>query len=138
MEYVLDLAYQHDQEPRNLRTREEVEAFVDELATLGPAYAAATAYAVEEGSELLPDHELLIGVSGRTGLGAVRYSGADGTWYLRGERVNPGGVSFAYFGTAQEFPSDAEVPLAVVREALWGLLVSRGGKPGGMAWSETD
>lgn len=138
MGYVLDVAYRHDQEPRRLRTREDVDAFVDELAALGPAYRAATAYAVEEGSDALPDHELLIGASAETGLGAVRYSGEAGTWYVRGERANPGGVTFAYFGTAHEFPADAEVSLDLVREALWGLLESRGGRPGGMVWAETD
>jgi hypothetical protein len=138
--YVLDVAYQHDQEPRHLRTRAEVDAFINELVTLGPAYSAATAYAVEEDSDALPNHELLIGANGHTGLGAVRYSGEEGTWYGRGEQVNPKGVSFAYFGTAHEFPEDAEVPLTVVREALWGLLMSRGGRPAGtgMTWAETD
>ena len=53
MGHVLDVAYRHDQEPKRLRTREDVAAFVDELVTLGPAYAAATAYAVEEGSDAL-------------------------------------------------------------------------------------
>ncbi len=141
MGYVLDVAYRHDQEPKHLRTREDIDAFVDELTTLGPAYTAATAYAVEEdaveaGGDALPDHELLVGT--RAGLGAVRYSGADGTWYVKGGRVNPEGVAFAYFGTAHEFPADAEVPLDLVREALWGLLASRGGRPGGLAWAETD
>ncbi|WP_033440867.1 Imm1 family immunity protein [Saccharothrix sp. NRRL B-16314] len=138
MGYVLDVAYRHDQEPRHLRTRADVDAFVDELLTLGPAYSAATAYAVEEGSDALPDHELLIGTGGQTGLGAVRYSGEHGTWYLQGERVSPDGVRFAYFGTAQEFPADAEVPLDLVREALWGLLTSRGDRPDGLTWAETD
>ncbi|MFT7841436.1 Imm1 family immunity protein [Saccharothrix sp. BKS2] len=138
MGYVLDVAYRHDQEPKRLRTREDVAAFVDELATLGPAYAAATAYAVEEGSDALPDHELLIGARARTGLGAVRYSGEAGTWYAKGERTNPEGVAFAYFGTSHEFPADAEVPLDLVREALWGLLTNRGGRPDGMTWAETD
>ncbi|MGM1063111.1 Imm1 family immunity protein [Saccharothrix sp. Mg75] len=136
--YVLDVAYRHDQEPRHLRTREDVDTFVDELVTLGPAYSAATAYAVEEGSDVLPDHELLIGASGQTGLGAVRYSGGDGTYYLRGEQTNPEDVSFGYFGTAAEFPADAAVRLSLVREALWGLLTSRGGRPSGMTWVETD
>ncbi|MBP2339797.1 hypothetical protein JOF41_005975 [Saccharothrix coeruleofusca] len=138
MGYVLDVAYRHDQEPKHLRTREDVDAFVDELATLGPAYSAATAYAVKENSDELPGHELLIGVSTRTGLGAVRYSGEGGTYYLRGERANPEGVSFGYFGTAAEFPVDAEVPLTLVREALWGLLASRGDRPDGLSWTETD
>ncbi|MFD1150483.1 Imm1 family immunity protein [Saccharothrix hoggarensis] len=138
MGYVLDVAYRHDQEPRRLRTREDVDAFVDELLTLGPAYRAATAYAVREDSDELPDHELLVGVSAETGLGAVRYSGEDGTWYVPGGHANAQGVTFAYFGTAHEFPADAEVPLDLVREALWGLLAGRGDRPSGLSWAETE
>lgn len=138
MAYVLEVAYRHDQPTTHLRTRAEVDAFVDELLTLGPQYTAATAYAVQEGSEELPDHELLIGVSSQTSLGAVRYSGADGTWYVQGERTNPDGVVFAYFGSGQEFPADADVPLAVVRDALWGLLLAEGQRPEGLGWATTD
>ncbi|GLY48149.1 Imm1 family immunity protein [Lentzea sp. NBRC 102530] len=138
MGYVLDIAYRHDQEPRHLRSREDVDAFVDELLTLGPSYNAATAYAVEEDSEDLPDHELLIGANAVTGLGAVRYSAEAGTWYVRGEHIRPENISFGYFGTAQEFPPDAEVPLRRVREVLWGLLESRGERPVGQDWTETD
>ncbi|SEP72480.1 Imm1 family immunity protein [Lentzea albida] len=138
MGYVLDVAYRHDQEPKHLRSREDVDAFVEELLTLGPAYSAATAYAVEEGSDDLPDHELLIGADGTTGMGAARYSGEAGTWYVRGEHAKRGSVSFAYFGTAQEFPADAEVPLSLVREVLVGLLESGGGRPDGLNWAVTD
>lgn len=138
MGYVLDVAYRHDQEPKHLRTREDVDAFVDELLTLGPAYTAATVYAVEEDREALPDHELLIGANPTNGLGAARYSGDVGTWYLQGEQTSPDGVSFAYFGTAQEFPGDAEVSLDLVRDVLWGLLESRGSRPASPRWAETS
>ncbi|MGI5503742.1 Imm1 family immunity protein [Lentzea sp. CA-135723] len=138
MAYVLDVAYRHDQEPRHLRSREDVDAFVEELLALGPAYNAATAYVVEEGSDDLPDHELLIGANATTGFGSARYSGEAGTWYVQGEHTKPGNVSFAYFGTEHEFPADAEVPLDLVREVLWGLLENRGGRPAGQNWVETD
>uniref|UniRef100_UPI0031D883F6 Imm1 family immunity protein n=1 Tax=Saccharothrix mutabilis TaxID=33921 RepID=UPI0031D883F6 len=135
---MLEVAYRHDQPTTHLRTRAEVNAFVDELLTLGPEYTAATAYAIQEGSETLPDHELLIGASSRTNVGAVRYSGEEGTWYAKGELTNPNGVVFAYFGSGQEFPPDAEVPLTVVRAALWGLLAGEGRRPEGLTWVATD
>ncbi len=138
MGYVLDVAYRHDQPTRHLRTREEIDAFVDELLTLGWEYTAATAYAVEEGSDALPDHELLVGADPKTGLGAVRYSGEAGTWYVKGGHTNPDGVVFVYFGTGHEFPADAEVQPATVRIALWGLLAGQGRRPDGLPWAETD
>lgn len=73
-----------------------------------------------------------------TGLGAARYSGNAGTRYVRGERTRAEHVAFACFGTAQEFPADAEVPLSLVREVLWGLPESRGERPAGQNWVETD
>ncbi|PSL55184.1 immunity protein Imm1 of predicted polymorphic toxin system [Saccharothrix carnea] len=139
MSYHLEVAYHNDQAVTELRTRDDVDRFVDELLAAGPDHTAATAYAIDpdEGREF-PNHELTIGASAQTGLGAVRYSGEEGAYYLKGAQANPDGVTFAYFGTAHEFPADAEVPLSLVRQALWGLLTSCGERPSGLSWTETD
>jgi len=133
MGYVLKVAYRHDVGVRTLRTDKDIAAFLDELTTAGWEYTAATVYAVQEGSETDPDHELVIGANAETGLGVVRWS-RDGTYYSQGAHINPNGVEHAYFGTAQDFPADSEVPLDVVRLAMRQLLDNHGERPSAVAW----
>jgi hypothetical protein len=51
-----------------------------------------------------------------------------------GDRTNPDGVEFAYFGTGHDWPAGSEVPLDVVREALAELLVRPGRRPVCVTW----
>src|SRR5215216_5486485 len=96
---VLKATYRHGRPPAVLRTREDIDAFVDELLAAGWEYTSATVYAVDEGTDSQPDHELVIGADATTGLGAVRYAGdvpgddsGDGEWFSRGDGPNPQGV----------------------------------------------
>jgi hypothetical protein len=135
MGYVLEATYRHGGGVTFLRSREDIDRFVNELLAAGWEYTAATVYTIDEATDVDPDHELVIGANPKTDLGAVRYSG-EGTWWSRGEQTNPLGVEFAYFGTGQEFPADSEVPLAIVREAMWELLTTGGKRPGCVHWQE--
>ncbi|WP_367127455.1 hypothetical protein [Saccharothrix sp. HUAS TT1] len=62
------------------------------------------------------DDRQSVGADSTIGLGAVRYAGAvetdpdHGEWFSKGDRVNPDGVEFAYFGTGHAWPADSEVP----------------------------
>ncbi|WP_316038516.1 Imm1 family immunity protein [Saccharothrix longispora] len=124
----MEATYRHGGGVSLLRSREDIDRFIDELLTAGWEYTAATVNAVDEATDAGPTHELVIGVDAKTGLGALRYSG-DGTWWRQGEQTNPNGVVFAYFGTGTDFPADSEVPLTTVREAMSELLATGGQQP---------
>ncbi|MFC0069705.1 Imm1 family immunity protein [Umezawaea endophytica] len=138
---ALKATYRHGHPAAVLRTREDIDAFVDALLAAGWEYTSATIYAVDENIDGRPDHELVIGADATTGLGAVRYAGdvpgddrGEGEWFSRGDRANPQGVEFAYFGTGHDWPADAEVPLDVVRDAVADLLARPGARPAGVTW----
>ncbi len=137
MGYVLEATYRHGGGVSLLRSREDIDRFVDELLAAGWEYTAATLYAVDDATDADPTHEVVIGVNPKTNLGAVRYSG-DGTWWSRGERTNPNGVAFVYFGTGADFPANSEVPLTTVRETMWELLTTGGRLPTCVKWQEWD
>ncbi|MGX7825275.1 Imm1 family immunity protein [Actinokineospora sp. 24-640] len=124
-----------------MRNEVDIEGFIAELMVAGWEYTSATVYAVLEGSDVQPDHELVIGADSATGLGAVRYAGDSGDpannggeWFSVGERVNPDGVRFVYFGTGDEWPGNCEVPLAVVKAAMVELMTSQGKRPASVVW----
>ncbi|MEV0675908.1 Imm1 family immunity protein [Actinosynnema sp. NPDC050436] len=144
MPVVLTVAYRHGRQPTILRDRADIAAFVDELLAAGWEYTSATVYAVEEDTDGQPDHELVVGADAETGLGAVRYAGEVeddpdcGEWFSRGDRTNPDGVEFSYFGTGHIWPADSEVSLDVVRDALAELLDTHGRRPACVAWQRVD
>ena len=137
----LEVAYRNEVPARRLRTEEEIDSFLVELSEAGWEYTSASVYALVEDAETDPDHEMIIAFDKNTGLGAVRYSGGEAIpgseateWFSVGDRVNAGGVEFAYFGTGHEFPDNSEVSLDVVRQAMWELLTNRGGRPTNVQW----
>jgi hypothetical protein len=138
MGYVLEATYRHGTGVSLLRSPEDIARFVDELLAAGWEYTAATVYAVDEANDGDPDHELTVGADSEIGLGAVRYTGESGTWYSQGDRVNPNGVTFYYFGNDHQFPADAEVPLDTVRAAMWELLTRQGQRPDCLTWQQLE
>ncbi|WP_172803338.1 Imm1 family immunity protein [Alloactinosynnema sp. L-07] len=126
---------------RRLRGAQDIDAFIADLLEAGWEYTSAAVYAVEDDSTGNPDHEMIVGADKETGLGAVRYSGGeeipgdDATeWFSVGDRVNPDGVEFAYFGTGHDFPANSEVSLDLVKQAMRELLASGGKRPSGVDW----
>lgn len=140
MGFVLEVSYRNEVEPRLLRTPDDIDTFLNDLLNAGWENASATVYALEENSDIAPEHELVVGVRQATSVGVVRYSGEQdgrgGEWFSRGEQVNPRGVVYAYFGTGHDFPADAEVPLCLVRQALGELLDNKGKRPTCVVWQE--
>lgn len=141
--HVLRVAYHHDVPERVLRTPADIDAFIAELLEAGWEYTSASVYAVPDGSDAKPDHQMIVGADKATGMGAVRYSGgpADTTgdateWFSVGPRTNPEGVEFAYFGTGHDFPDDSEVPLSVVKAAMTELMAAGGLRPDCVEWRE--
>ncbi|MFB9500001.1 Imm1 family immunity protein [Saccharothrix mutabilis subsp. capreolus] len=120
-----------------LRSEEDVDRFLHELAHAGPDHTAATVYAIDPDSVSdFPDHELTVGLNAANNVGAIRYSGEEGTWYSQGPTSNPQGVRFAYFGNAHDFPPNAEVPVTEVRAAVIDLLANGGSRPAVVTWQE--
>jgi immunity protein Imm1 of predicted polymorphic toxin system len=138
MGYVLQGGYQYDQAPTVMRTDEDIDGFLAQLLVAGPEFTAATVYAVDETSETEPDHQVVIGVNAATSTGGLSYAGDDGEWFSTGDHADPDGVVFVYFGTEHEFPSNAEVPLDVVRQALRELLAERGHRPESVTWQRWE
>ncbi|KOV79882.1 hypothetical protein ADL03_35620 [Nocardia sp. NRRL S-836] len=130
----MEASYKHGAGVRLLRGDDDIDSFLAELLGAGPDYRSATIYAVDEAAAEDPSHELVIGVDEATALGAVRYAGDDGEWFSKGEKINPDGVRFTYYGTAHEYPADSEVPLDVVRQALRELLANEGKRPECVTW----
>jgi Immunity protein Imm1 len=136
--YFLEAAYDSEHEPATLRKPEEIDAFIKELLAAGTEPIAATVYAIDEATNADPDHELVVGVRPGSDLGALRYAGEDGDWYSLGEQARPDGLEFAYFGTATEFPADAEVSLGIVRAALCEMLTNGGARPTRALWQSGE
>ena len=134
MSCVLEASYKHGAGVTLLRTDGDIDDFLAELLNAGPDYQSATVYAVDEATDEDPVHELVAGIDQAAALGAVRYAGEEGEWFSKGDRVNPDGVRYLYYGTAQEFPADSEVPLDLVRQALRELLSSEGKRPESVTW----
>lgn len=141
MGFVLEVAYHDDKPAQRLRTAAEIDDFVAELLEAGWEYTSASVYAIDEDDDTRPDHQMIIGADKTTGLGAVRYSGGEEIpgddaeeWFSVGDRVNPDGVEFAYFGTGHDFPDNSEVSLDLVKQAMRELLASGGRRPDGVTW----
>ncbi|SDF92386.1 Immunity protein Imm1 [Lentzea fradiae] len=132
--FVLEASYKHGVDTALLRTDDEIADFLTELANAGPDYQSATIYVVDETADEDPAHEVVVGVDQAAALGAVRYAGDDGEWFSKGDRVNPDGVRYLYYGTAHGFPADSEVPLDQVRHALIELLAREGKRPACLSW----
>ncbi|GAA3838452.1 hypothetical protein GCM10022243_01150 [Saccharothrix violaceirubra] len=133
----LEAVYHNDRPVSVLRDREDVARFVQELLAADWEHSAATVHAVDpDHRKEFPDHELTIGVDPDTGMGGLRYTNDEGTWYSRGDRTNRGGVVYVYFDTGHDFPADSEVRLHLIHDALDELLGTGGQRPHCVAWQE--
>jgi hypothetical protein len=77
---------------------------------------------------------LIVGVDEAAGLGSLRYTGADGDWYSRGDRDSDAEVTYVYFGNGHEFPRDSEITMPEIEQALAELLDNVGKRPTCVAW----
>ncbi|MGX7829172.1 hypothetical protein ACTG9Q_29220 [Actinokineospora sp. 24-640] len=115
--FVLQVAYRDDVPVRTLRTAADIDEFVAELLDAGWEYTSASVYALPEGSDAKPDHQMIIGADRASGLGAVRYSGGsaipgeDATeWFSVGDRANPDVSSSPTSGPATIFRATPRCP----------------------------
>ncbi len=123
-----------------ISTPEQIDELIDALLAESFDNTVAALYVRErpKTAKGRPDHELRIGVDPERKLGSVRYAGTvdqqRGAWYIGGQPVQHDEVYYEYMGDPQEFPTDAEVSLDVVREAVKELLAT-GERPQSAEWT---
>jgi immunity protein Imm1 of predicted polymorphic toxin system len=79
--------------------------------------------------------ELSAGIRGDRGV--LRYGGDDWPEGVYSTGDGPAGaepLAYFYMDTYTEFPSNAEVPLTVVRQAILDFLDTNGERPAGVEW----
>lgn len=124
---------EHGENPIRLETPADVDAMVDALRAQETWPLLAQVYVSDD----LGKSELSAGVRGDVGV--LRYAGEDAFegLYSLGDGPADGEWILYYYVTADTpFPPNAEVPLAVVRDALVEYLESNGARPNNVEWQE--
>jgi len=79
-------------------------------------------------------NHMLVGVSGERGVIFYSGPGALTSWSLNKELDGSGVLTYYYFYTNTDFPSNAEVSLELVKRAVCEFLDSGGQRPESVAW----
>ncbi|MFI2457397.1 Imm1 family immunity protein [Streptomyces sp. NPDC019539] len=131
---------EHSCEPSVVRTSEDVDALIDDLAT-GPEFENLAVLHSSEREALpsgFPDHEFMVGADGRRQVGVLSFV-AEKNFVSLGSSVSEGGtVTYFVSENPTEFPATAEIPLAVVRQAAQEFLSSGGQRPTCVQWQEPE
>ncbi|WP_176740295.1 Imm1 family immunity protein [Streptomyces sp. Ncost-T10-10d] len=131
---------QHADEPLVIRTPEDVDALIDALAT-GPEFENLAILHSSE-RELLPsgfpDHEFMVGADGKRQVGVLSFMDEKNFVSLGSSGSNGGEVAYFVAGNPTEFPSAAEIPLALVCQAAKEFLSSGGRRPTCVQWQEPE
>ena len=126
-------ADEHDDQPVTVTTPDEVDALIDRVRDESPEqapilmqlYIADDVYA----------QELSAGIRGDRGV--LRYSGRnwpEGVYSTGDGPIGPEPLAYFYMDNHTEFPPNAEVPLATVRQAVRDFLTTSGDRPSGVDW----
>ena len=121
-----------------ISTPEEVGVLIDALLAESDGENLAELHSLDR--ELLPsgwpDHELLVGVCAKLGVGVLEFMDSDGSVVTFGSAPGRGEISYFYSGgyTGTEFPDRAEVSLDLIRRAVKEFVVSGGQRPTCVQW----
>ncbi|MFD2417651.1 Imm1 family immunity protein [Amycolatopsis pigmentata] len=123
----------HGDAPVTISTPDEVDALIDRVRRESPGHAPMLLEAHIAGDPYAQG--LDVGVRGDRGV--LRYSGRD--WpegvYSTGDGPSEGEPLVYYFmDNYTEFPPNAEVPLAVVRQAIRDFLATGGERSARVEW----
>ncbi|MGW6977085.1 MULTISPECIES: Imm1 family immunity protein [unclassified Streptomyces] len=125
------------QNPVLLSTSGDVDSLIDALLT-GPALHDAVHILSRARSRIsagFPDHELYVGVSRDTNVGALALTAPEvGHVASVGAPGSRSGVAYHVAGHWTEFPDSSEVPVILVREAVKEFLHSGGDIPTCIEW----
>lgn len=132
--------HEHGEAPLRIQTPGDVDRLIDGL--LAEDYCNSVAALYVEGrlnAAGVPDHELLVAINNEGGdVGALRYMGADGTYYSQGQAGGDREVTYYYTGSDREFPANSEIPVDDIFQALKNFLASGGKRPESVEWQGTD
>ncbi|MCP2258864.1 Immunity protein Imm1 [Streptoalloteichus tenebrarius] len=131
MAHQLEVYYEfeHDDEPVVVSTPEQAGEVLERMRAAYADRWPVMAQVVVAGSTGF--EYMHVGVHGDVGV--VSYSGPLGGFHSLGEPVS-GEVTYYYCGHNRELPANAQVRLALVRQALIEFLTNGGGRPSCLGW----
>lgn len=143
MTYTIEAYFKHGhgKDPVVILSPEQVDQLIEDLLAQSFDNTIAALYVRErpKTDKGRPDHELRVGVDPERKLGSLRYAGVvgeeRGSWYVGGQPVQHEEVYYEYMGNPQEFPTDAELSLEVVRQLVKELLAT-GERPASVEWND--
>ncbi|HEX5404073.1 MAG TPA: Imm1 family immunity protein [Pseudonocardiaceae bacterium] len=123
----------HGDDPVLVATADEVDQLIDRVRAESPERAPILIEVHIAGDPYAQG--LDVGNNGKRGV--LRYSGRewpDGVYSFGGDSADPAPLQYFYMDTDTEFPATAEVPLAIVRQAVLDFLATGGALPSGVTW----
>lgn len=127
--------------PVAIRTRQEMNALVDDLLRQGFDYSIADLYVRRHRPDSdgattgeLEWAQLELAVNAEDGVGGLCYLGR---WYSKGKPSEHDEVFYSYMGNDRDFPHDSEISLDAVREAAAQFLASGGERPTNIEWQDS-
>ena len=136
---ALDVYYArgHGDDPVTVTTVDGIDALIDQVRAESPEGAPILMEVHISGDPY--GQGLDVGVNGDRGV--LRYSGREWPEGVYSTGAGPAGgkpLQYFYMDTDTEFPSNAEVPLATVRQAVREFLATKGARPTSVAWQPTE
>jgi hypothetical protein len=123
----------HGEDPVTITTGDEVDALIDRVRAQSPAKAPILMEVHIAGDPYAQG--LDVGINGDRGV--LRYGGREwpeGVFSFGGDQADETPLLYFYMDADTEFPRTAEVPLAVVRQAVRDFLATGGALPSGVTW----
>lgn len=134
---------EHVERPRLLRSSEDVDGMIDEMLAEGHELAFLYSQRRLFLSDGVIDHQVVVGVKERLGLGLMRFSDDEGTWVTVQSPAEAGAatsesvdgyVSYSALGHASAFLDNSEVPVDSIRGAVEEFLLTGGRRPTCVRW----
>jgi hypothetical protein len=125
-------AHEHGSDGVLVRTPSELDAALEKVRTLAPDWPAIVELLIDSD----PGHAILdVGIDGDRGV--LYYAGescTDGE-YSKGEQTaDAEPLLYYYMDSDTEYPADAEIPLAIARQAAHEYMATGGRRPTCVAW----
>ncbi|MER6452745.1 Imm1 family immunity protein [Streptomyces sp900105245] len=131
--------HEHGDNPVVLQGPADVDTLIDDLLASDPSENMAALHSLERPlmPAGVPDHELLVGADGHLQIGVLGFMD-DGNFVSFNPAKDRGETSYAIMGSATEFPSASEIPIALVRKAVKEFMSSGGKRPTCVEWQEPE
>lgn len=132
---ALDVYYArgHGEHPVTVATADDVDALIDRVRAESPAHAPILMEVHIAGDPYGQGLDVGIGED----RGALRYSGRDwpeGVYSIGDGPADAEPSQYFYMDTDTEFPPNADIPLATVRQAVREFLATDGARPTCVEW----